>query len=81
MLILTGTHFRSTDDPRVSEWTACDRPLGVWATLWVLRVILASILAYWDYLRNRTLTVRLSVGLLSIPSIYSIEPCIQILGY
>lgn len=61
MLILTGTHFRSTVDPGLSEWAACDRPLGVWATLWVLRAILASILAYWDYLRNRSLRFRLSV--------------------
>ncbi|KAF8906535.1 hypothetical protein CPB84DRAFT_1726177 [Gymnopilus junonius] len=55
MLILTGTHFRSASDPGLSEWTACDRPLGVWASLWVVRVILASSLAYWDFLRERVL--------------------------
>jgi len=57
MLILTGTKFKSTQDPGISEWTACDRPLGVWASLWLLRVILATSLAYWEYLRDRILCV------------------------
>jgi len=52
MLILSGTHFRSTTDPRLSEWTACDRPLGVWCTVWVLRVLLSSLLRVWEYKRN-----------------------------
>ncbi|KAF4620323.1 hypothetical protein D9613_000687 [Agrocybe pediades] len=52
MLILVGVHFKSVDDPTLSEWTACDRPLGTWASLWVVRDVLASILAYWDYKRD-----------------------------
>ncbi|KDR75897.1 hypothetical protein GALMADRAFT_68821 [Galerina marginata CBS 339.88] len=55
MLILTGTLFRSTTNPSLSEWTACDRPLGVWASLWVVRVVLASVLAYWEFQRDRVL--------------------------
>ena len=57
MLILTGTKFKSSQDPDISEWAACDRPLGVWASLWLLKVILATSLAYWEYLRDRILCV------------------------
>lgn len=53
VLILTGTHFRSTQNPELSEWSACDRPLGVWGSLWVFRASLASFLAYWEYVRHR----------------------------
>ena len=53
MLILTGTYFRSTIDPDHSEWKACDRPLGIWASMWVVRVILASGLAFWEYKRDQ----------------------------
>jgi hypothetical protein len=59
MLILTGVHFRSTNDPNLSEWKACDRPLGIWASIWIIRVVLASILGYWEYRRNRVLFVNL----------------------
>jgi len=55
MLILTATHFRSRSDPTLSEWTACEHPLGVWASIWVIRVLLASGLAYWDFRRDRAL--------------------------
>ena len=55
MLILTATHFRSHSDPKLSEWTACEHPLGAWASIWVIRVLLASGLAYWDFRRDRAL--------------------------
>lgn len=59
MLILTGVHFRSPKDPNLSEWKACDRPLGIWASIWIIRVVLASNLGYWEYRRNRVLFVNL----------------------
>lgn len=55
MLILTATHFRSRSNPELSEWTACERPLGIWTSIWVIRVLLASSLAYWDFRRDRAL--------------------------
>lgn len=79
MLILTGVHFRSTKDPNLSEWKACDRPLGVWASIWIVRVVLASILGYWEYRRNRVLFVNL-LGLscklftLFLQTPYSLRP-------
>lgn len=60
MLILTATHFRSPSDPTLSEWTACSRPLGVWASVWLIRVFLASSLSYWEFRRDRILYVILA---------------------
>ena len=60
MLILTATHFRSRSDPTLSEWTACNRPLGVWASVWLIRVLLASSLSYWEFRRDRILYVILA---------------------
>ncbi|KAK2463276.1 hypothetical protein APHAL10511_004931 [Amanita phalloides] len=53
MLALTGTYFRSTVNHRQSEWTACDRPLGIWSCIWLLRVSLSTVLKLWDYKKNR----------------------------
>ncbi|KAF8973274.1 hypothetical protein BDZ97DRAFT_2070350 [Flammula alnicola] len=55
MLVLVAKHFKSPTHPDLSEWTACDRPLGVWASIWVVRVILALVLAYWEFRRDRVL--------------------------
>ena len=52
MLFLVGLVFKSPHNPTVSEWNACDRPLGVWAALWLVRVVLASALAFWEYTRD-----------------------------
>lgn len=53
LLALSGTVFRSPTQPGISEWKACDRPLGIWACLWIVRVSLASVLAYWEFTRDR----------------------------
>ncbi|EIN11831.1 hypothetical protein PUNSTDRAFT_131983 [Punctularia strigosozonata HHB-11173 SS5] len=37
----------------ISEWHACSRPLGVWNSLWVVRVTLASLLSYWGWHSRR----------------------------
>ncbi|CAA7263152.1 unnamed protein product [Cyclocybe aegerita] len=55
ILILTGTRLKSPTQPELTEWKACDRPLGIWASIWVVRAILASGLAYWDFRRDRLL--------------------------
>ncbi|THV05040.1 hypothetical protein K435DRAFT_826551 [Dendrothele bispora CBS 962.96] len=39
--------------PGVNEWQACDRPLGVWLCLWIVRVFLASSLSYWSWTKDR----------------------------
>jgi hypothetical protein len=55
MLFLVSMHFRSPYNSAVSEWDACDRPLGAWAALWLVRVVLASALAFWEFSRDRQL--------------------------
>lgn len=55
LLVLSGTVFKNPNSaaPHVrTEWESCDRPLGVWACLWIGRVILSSVLAYWNYVRQ-----------------------------
>ncbi|KIL66189.1 hypothetical protein M378DRAFT_75405 [Amanita muscaria Koide BX008] len=52
MLVLTGTYFRSVENAHLSEWSACDRPLGVWSCIWIFRACLSTVLAVWDYKRN-----------------------------
>lgn len=51
LVALSGTVFK---DPtgQSSEWSACDRPLGVWACLWIVRAIVSTALSYWEYLRE-----------------------------
>jgi hypothetical protein len=53
---LSNSTWKNILDPTQTqtEWEACDRPLGAWAVLWVVRVVLASGLAYWDYVRIKT---------------------------
>ncbi|KAJ4483421.1 hypothetical protein J3R30DRAFT_3284694 [Lentinula aciculospora] len=45
--------FTSPTVPGANEWTACERPLGVWSCLWLARVIVACMLAYWGWTRDR----------------------------
>ena len=39
--------------PGVSEWDACQRPLGVWNAIWVVREALTCLCAYWAWKRER----------------------------
>ncbi|KAF9460686.1 hypothetical protein BDZ94DRAFT_1265294 [Collybia nuda] len=53
VLALSGTHLKSPTQPELTEWVACNRPLGIWACIWVVRAILACGLTYWSFLRER----------------------------
>jgi hypothetical protein len=57
MLGLSGTRLKSPTQPSLTEWVACDRPLGIWACIWVVRAILACSLTYWGFLRERKVYV------------------------
>lgn len=50
--ILSGVVFKNPLPPGGLEWSACDRPLGIWACLWIVRVLLSASLSYWEYLRE-----------------------------
>ncbi|KAJ3866590.1 hypothetical protein EV359DRAFT_79431 [Lentinula novae-zelandiae] len=40
--------------PGANEWTACNRPLGVWSCLWLGRIIVACVVACWGWTRDRS---------------------------
>lgn len=48
--IYSGLH-RSPTQPSRSEWAACDKPLGVWACLWLVKLILQLCMGIWTYHR------------------------------
>jgi len=74
LCVLSGTIFRdATRRSNQSEWSACDRPLGAWACLWILRVIVAFILSYWDYLREREAYVMLFYRVQPYPDTHPIR--------
>ncbi|KAI0823678.1 hypothetical protein BC628DRAFT_1324439 [Trametes gibbosa] len=50
-----GAHVQSPIRPGETEWRACERPLGVWNVLWLIRVCLGSLLAFWTWKRDRVL--------------------------
>ncbi|KAI0745723.1 hypothetical protein C8Q76DRAFT_704696 [Earliella scabrosa] len=52
LLAYSGSH-ESPTTPGVSEWDACDRPLGVWNALWLLKVMLSASLSMWNWKRER----------------------------
>ncbi|KAF9027795.1 hypothetical protein BDP27DRAFT_926620 [Rhodocollybia butyracea] len=47
----------SKPSPTVSganEWTACDRPLGLWSCFWLVRIIMSFVLGYWGWTRDKS---------------------------
>jgi hypothetical protein len=53
VLLAFSTHLESPTTKEINEWQACDRPLGVWNCLWVVRIFLACGLSYWGWCRDR----------------------------
>ncbi|KAI0675340.1 hypothetical protein C8Q78DRAFT_1067124 [Trametes maxima] len=52
-LLAYSAHRDSPTEPGTTEWSACQRPLGVWNTLWLIRVVLSAQLAVWNWQRAR----------------------------
>ncbi|KAK7687079.1 hypothetical protein QCA50_009579 [Cerrena zonata] len=52
-LLAFSAHHESTTRPGVNEWDACGKPLGVWNSLWIIRLALVATLAYWGWRRDR----------------------------
>ncbi|KAF9471455.1 hypothetical protein BDN70DRAFT_938931 [Pholiota conissans] len=52
LLVLCGTHYKSPTSPLLSEWKACDRPLGAWASIWLGRLILVQIIGFLEFQRT-----------------------------
>ncbi|KAH9998534.1 hypothetical protein BJV74DRAFT_825061 [Russula compacta] len=53
-LLVISTHHRSPSIPFKNEWDACDKPLGTWDALWVVRLALDIWLSVWRWSRERT---------------------------
>ncbi|KAJ3538011.1 hypothetical protein NM688_g6581 [Phlebia brevispora] len=58
-LLAYATHRTSPTTPGVSEWNACQRPLGAWNAIWVVREGLTCMLAYWQWKRERQVRLTL----------------------
>lgn len=54
-LLAYSAHHESPTIPGLSEWRACERPLGVWNSIWVVRVALGIGLSFWTYQRERAI--------------------------
>ncbi|KAI0630396.1 hypothetical protein C8Q77DRAFT_259319 [Trametes polyzona] len=52
-LLAYSAHHESPTMPGKTEWKACERPLGVWNALWLIRVALGCLLAFWGWQRER----------------------------
>ncbi|KAI0329402.1 hypothetical protein GY45DRAFT_868121 [Cubamyces sp. BRFM 1775] len=57
-LLAYSAHHESPTVPGETEWRACERPLGTWNALWLIRVGLGSLLAYWTWRRERAAGIR-----------------------
>jgi len=53
VLLAFSTHLESRTSKGVNEWHACDRPLGIWNCLWIVRIFLACGLSYLGCCRER----------------------------
>ncbi|KAF8491024.1 hypothetical protein JB92DRAFT_3007265 [Gautieria morchelliformis] len=51
-LLSIGAHVTSPTDSPLTEWQACQRPLGAWCSIWCVRVVLGCLMAVWGYRRK-----------------------------
>lgn len=56
-LLAYSSNHKSPIEPTLSEWHACGKPLGVWNSLWIVRVALGATVSYWGWSRDRTLRI------------------------
>ncbi|KAF7981866.1 hypothetical protein HWV62_31423 [Athelia sp. TMB] len=54
LTVSTHTEAKGLAHAGLSEWDACDRPLGVWDCLWIGRIFLTCGVSYWGWIRDRT---------------------------
>lgn len=53
LLAVSGV-TKSPTMPELTEWSACDRPLGAWNALWLAKVLMNAWLSYWGWRRTQT---------------------------
>ncbi|TFK54206.1 hypothetical protein OE88DRAFT_1625140 [Heliocybe sulcata] len=52
-LLAYSSIARSHAMPQYTEWTACDRPLGVWNALWVGKILMGCSMGVWGFTRDK----------------------------
>lgn len=53
-LLTVSTHTESKTHRGLNEWEACNRPLGVWNIIWIVRIFITCGVSYWGWIRDRT---------------------------
>ncbi|KAI0358484.1 hypothetical protein OH77DRAFT_1420876 [Trametes cingulata] len=57
-LLAYSAHHESPTVPGENEWRACEKPLGVWNALWLVRTALGCLLAVGTWKRERAARLR-----------------------
>ncbi|KAH9931124.1 uncharacterized protein BXZ73DRAFT_90202 [Epithele typhae] len=52
LLAYSAVH-ESPTKPGVTEWRACNKPLGAWNAVWLVKVVLSAWLTLWGWQRQR----------------------------
>lgn len=52
-LLIYSSEHSSPEYPDISEWRACDKPLGLWNSIWAVKVGFDCVIVFWGYKRER----------------------------
>lgn len=52
-LLVYSSKHTSPVRPDISEWRACNKPLGLWNSLWAVKVGFDCVVVFWGYRRER----------------------------
>ncbi|KAA1474309.1 hypothetical protein DENSPDRAFT_840893 [Dentipellis sp. KUC8613] len=58
ILLAYAAHHRSPVSPDTNEWSACNKPLGVWDALWAARLTINIALTFWRWSFDRAGSAR-----------------------
>ena len=52
-LLIYSSKHPSPEYPDVNEWRACNKPLGLWNSIWAVKVGLDCVVVFWGYRREK----------------------------
>lgn len=52
-LLIYSSERSSPEYPDISEWRACNKPLGLWNSIWAVKVGFDCVIVFWGYRRER----------------------------
>jgi hypothetical protein len=53
VVLVVAASSKSSVYPLLNQWQACNKPLGVWCSIWFLRATLSFTIAYWTWRNGR----------------------------